>query len=206
LKFGAVGLPSAPCVARPSVKLTGFVDTGTFVFKEPTMGKTRPPDAPEFRQQRIELVRAAIRPCARDGRPGTDRQPPRFRPPTQTYSKGVLIQAKKEAPSDSWSTASHTRLVGQCNTMLGVTAAAFVFNYAEGGIRCGAATRVAGAKIVTNPSYLCHWTPYRFFLQLFRCFIGDPRITSANVEDLPVPYVLRLDFTGGLSIERTSRL
>jgi transposase len=34
------------------------VDTGTFVFKESTMAKTRPPYTPEFRRQMVELVHA----------------------------------------------------------------------------------------------------------------------------------------------------
>jgi transposase len=38
------------------------VDTRTFVFKEPTMAKTRPPYAPEFRRQMVELVRAGRSP------------------------------------------------------------------------------------------------------------------------------------------------
>jgi transposase len=38
------------------------VDTRTFVFKEPTMAKTRPPYSPEFRRQMIELVRAGRSP------------------------------------------------------------------------------------------------------------------------------------------------
>ena len=121
--------------------------------------------------------------------------------PTQSYSKGVLIQAKKKEPGDYWSPTSHTDLVDQCNRMLAVTAAAFVFSYTERGIRCGAATRVAGAKVVTNPNYLCRWTSYRFFLELFRCPIGDPRITSADVADLPVPFVLKIDFSGQLTFE-----
>lgn len=120
--------------------------------------------------------------------------------PTQTYSKGVLIQAKKSEPDDSWSPRSHGQLVGQCNTMLTITPAAFVFNYTNNGIKCGAATRVAGARIVIDLNHLCSWTSYRFFLELFRCPIGDPRITSANVEALPVPYVLKLDLGGEISI------
>jgi hypothetical protein len=40
----------------------GFVDTRTFVFKESTMTKTRPPYPPEFRRQMVELVRAGRSP------------------------------------------------------------------------------------------------------------------------------------------------
>lgn len=121
--------------------------------------------------------------------------------PTQEYSKGVLIQAKKKELTDYWSPSSHDELVEQCNRILRVTAAAFVFSYTEGGIRCGAAARVAGAKVVTNPTYLCGWTSYRFFLELFWCPIGDPRITSANVDELPVPFVLQIGLSGNLTFE-----
>jgi transposase-like protein len=38
------------------------VDTGTFVFKESTMAKTRPPYTPEFRRQMVELVGAGRSP------------------------------------------------------------------------------------------------------------------------------------------------
>jgi transposase len=38
------------------------VDTGTFVFKESTMGKTRPPYTPEFRRQMVDLVGAGRSP------------------------------------------------------------------------------------------------------------------------------------------------
>jgi transposase len=38
------------------------VDTGTFVFKEFTMAKTRPPYTAEFRRQMVELVRAGRSP------------------------------------------------------------------------------------------------------------------------------------------------
>jgi hypothetical protein len=59
---------------------------------------------------------------------------------TQTFSKGVLVQAKRSEPSDYWSTTARTELVDQCNRMLSVTPA-FVFNYRVNGVRCGAATK-----------------------------------------------------------------
>jgi transposase len=46
----------------PELKLTRFRDTRTFVFKESTMAKTRPPYPPEFRRQMFELVRAGRSP------------------------------------------------------------------------------------------------------------------------------------------------
>ena len=40
----------------------GFVDTGTFVFEEFTMAKTRLPYPPQFRRQMVELVHAGRTP------------------------------------------------------------------------------------------------------------------------------------------------
>jgi hypothetical protein len=46
------------------VKRPGFVDAGTFVFKEPTTEKTRPPCTPEFRRQMVQMVRVGRPPLA----------------------------------------------------------------------------------------------------------------------------------------------
>jgi hypothetical protein len=117
--------------------------------------------------------------------------------PTQRYSKGVLIQAKRVDPDDSLDAASHARLQHQCNTMLAITPASFVFNYMKGWMRCGSATRIAGATS-RNLISLCSWTSYRFFWELFRCSIGDPRVRSALVRDLPIPHVLKVVGSGQL--------
>ena len=127
--------------------------------------------------------------------------------PTQKYSKGVLVQAKKSEHDDNWPERKRGILVDQCNKMLAVTAAAFVFNYSESGFRCGAATRVAGATNAFSIPYLCGWTPYRFFLELFRCPIGDPRISSASVAGLPepgIPFMIDVSLRGELAIDEGS--
>ena len=132
--------------------------------------------------------------------------------PTQRYSKGVLVQAKKADPDYDWSAAKRQGLIEQCNKMLSITPAAFVLNYGTDGIRCGAATRVAGATTVFSVRYLCNWTTYRFFLELFRCPIGDPRITSTKFANLPtakgpldefgdIPFVVELSLKGALDID-----
>jgi hypothetical protein len=125
---------------------------------------------------------------------------------TQAYSKGVLVQAKRSEPSDYWSPRARADLIDQCNRMLDVTAAAFVFNYRPNEMRCGAATRVAGATAPQSLSYLCRWTSYRFFLELFRCPIGDPRITSARVDDLAVPLGLEIAATGDIDLDEGASL
>jgi hypothetical protein len=125
---------------------------------------------------------------------------------TQSYSKGVLIQAKKSEATDYWSARWRADLVNQCNKMLNITPSAFVFSYSKHGIRCGAATRVVGAKNHASLRYLCGWTSYRFFLELFRCPIGDPRISSAKLDDLPVPFALELTFSGDLALPEDASL
>jgi hypothetical protein len=127
--------------------------------------------------------------------------------PTQKYSKGVLVQAKKVNHEDYWSQKKRDDLISQCKKMRSVTAAAFVTSYSDKGIRFGAATRVAGASHDFSIPYLCSWSSYRFFLELFRCPIGDPRITSARVRDLPepdVPFIITLSLSGELDIDEGS--
>jgi len=115
--------------------------------------------------------------------------------PIQSYSKAVLVQAKRQEPGDQMSTKERNDLLEQCKKMLAVTPAAFVFDYAKGDMRCASATKIAGST--NNDLYAaCNWTAYRFFLELFRCPIGDPRITTAKASELPVPTVLILAGTG----------
>jgi hypothetical protein len=118
----------------------------------------------------------------------------------QKYSKGVLIQAKRVEPSRNMSYAQHGELIAQCGKMLDHTAASFVFCYATGSMRCGAASKIAGSTR-RDLHKNCGWTSYRFFLELFRSPVGDSRFTSAKVADLPVPTVLTIKATGELSPE-----
>jgi len=128
----------------------------------------------------------------------------KFDTPSQKYSKGVLIQAKRIEADEKMSRSEHTDLTEQCRKMLAVTPAAFIFDYAHRGMRCGPATRIAGTTRRDLYS-ICGWTSYRFFLELFRCPIGDQRITSASVDELRVPIGLEVTASGDLSEEVPSR-
>jgi hypothetical protein len=110
------------------------------------------------------------------------------------YSKGVLVQAKNF--DRHLFARERQRFVDRCDKMLVVTPASFVFGYSRRGMRCGSAVTMVST---TSPALFeqCVWTSYRFFLELFRCPIGDRRITSANVADLPVPNVIRIRGSGG---------
>lgn len=117
--------------------------------------------------------------------------------PTHKYSKAVLIQAKRHEPDTQMTNTEHRALTDQCGKMLAVTPASFVFNYAKRDMRCGSASKIAGS---TNKDLYraCSWTSYRFFLELFRSPIGDPRLTNALVKDLSVPSVLELTAEGDI--------
>jgi hypothetical protein len=115
--------------------------------------------------------------------------------PEKKYSKGVLIQAKRLDRDERLAQKDLNELKDQCKRMLWITPDAFVFDYARSGVRCGAANKM---KETTNRNLNeeCDWTSYRFFLELFRCFIGDHKITSARVDKLPVPHKLRVRARG----------
>ena len=118
--------------------------------------------------------------------------------PTDSYSKGVLIQAKKAEPYQLASNSVMSELRDQCTKMLDHTPSAFVMGYSTKGFRAGSATRFTGSQN-RDIHRVCTWTSYRFFLELFRCPIGDPRITSGRVKELPVPYVIHLTAEGQLA-------
>lgn len=106
--------------------------------------------------------------------------------PQLTYSKGVLIQSKRIDEGVEMTLNGHKELLSQCDKMLDITPASFVFNYTKSGMRCASATKIAGASSrVLNDS--CNLTSYRFFLELFRCTTGDRSITSAKFDDLQIP-------------------
>ena len=63
-----------------------------------------------------------------------------------SYSKGVLIQAKRLEPNQLMDSAPYRELIEQCNKMLEITPAAFVFDYAVSGMRCAPASVIAASN------------------------------------------------------------
>ena len=114
-----------------------------------------------------------------------------FDAPDLRYSKGLLVQAKRVEPEQEMTTAAHADLVDQCNKMLSRTSAAYIFDYARSGMRCGSAMAIQGSSD-RHLYRQCAWTPFRFFWELFRCFVGDSHIVSADPADLPIPNILQL--------------
>lgn len=110
--------------------------------------------------------------------------------PELKYSKGVLVQAKRTEPDLPMTNGEHKRLLDQCDKMLAITPDAFVFNFSKRKMRCGSALRVKGSS--TDLVAACPLTPYRFFLEFFRCTTGDQRITSHHFRDLNIPAALMI--------------
>lgn len=102
--------------------------------------------------------------------------------PFRKYSKGVLIQAKRVAPHEAMTVNEHARLVQQCDTMLSHTPAAYVLDYAKKSFRAAPALSIAGSQ--SRFLYKeCNMTSYGFFLNLFKCPIGDRDMTTSFVKD-----------------------
>jgi hypothetical protein len=119
------------------------------------------------------------------------------------YSKGVLVQSKRIGPGQNMKSGDFTDLKDQCRKMVGYSPASFVFGYDPQGLRAAAATKIVGS---TDRALYdqCSWTAYRFFLELFRCPIGDVRITSANVADLAPRYAFSIKGEGSLDSDRVA--
>lgn len=116
--------------------------------------------------------------------------------PELTYSKGVLIQSKRIDKGITMAEKDYKELKKQCEKMLDITPASFVFNYTKSEMRCASATKIIGTSngILNN---VCNLTAYRFFLELFRCTTGDPKITSAKFDDLQIPQGIAISGTLG---------
>jgi hypothetical protein len=121
--------------------------------------------------------------------------------PKYKYSKGVLIQSKRVGPGQNLKSDDFDNLKDQCRKMTEYSPAAFVFGYDPQGLRVAAATKIAGS---TDRGLYdqCNWTAYRFFLELFRCPVGDSRITSANVADLTPRFGFAIKGKGSLDADR----
>jgi hypothetical protein len=117
--------------------------------------------------------------------------------PAYKYSKGVLVQAKRIGPGEKMRSSEFDALKGQCGKMIGYSPASFVFGFDARGLRAASATKIAGSE--DRALYdQCNWTAYRFFLELFRCPVGDVRITSANVDALAPRFGFAVTGKGSL--------
>lgn len=103
--------------------------------------------------------------------------------PESKVKKGFLAQAKRIEPEDYMSPGEFRRMVGQCEKMLRLTPASFVFLYGRAGISVLPATAVAHSTSC-NPHELYTLDIARFYEQHFECFFGDTAVYAASIEPL----------------------
>jgi len=107
--------------------------------------------------------------------------------PTFTVSKSFLAQAKRVEPSDYFSPTTCADMSSQCENMLGISPASFVFLYSrQAGVQVVPAISVVSAR-PCNPHELTSYSVSEFFTDHFECFIGDRSMaisSSAGVEGL----------------------
>lgn len=97
--------------------------------------------------------------------------------------KGLLVQAKVVGSSGECSSAAERqRLVGQCDKMLQVTPASFVFSYRPSGFEIHSAASILASSGVFSKS-LGTWPFHVFFRDFFTCWIGDRRIAHVSVPE-----------------------
>jgi hypothetical protein len=98
--------------------------------------------------------------------------------PELKVSKGFLGQAKLVKHNAA---IDHPRLTHQCEQMLAVSPASFVFLYGEFGVWVVPALSVLHA---TDPMQLYSRSAKSFFEEHFKCFIGDQYLSSPTAEAL----------------------
>jgi len=108
---------------------------------------------------------------------------------SQDYSiqKGVLIQAKRLTRGKALPESIATKLRGQCEDMLDLSAASFVFLYAPGDFAVLSATAIEGSK--RNDLHQLEQFPISeaiFFSDFINCWIGDPRLRATDKQSLAV--------------------
>lgn len=99
-------------------------------------------------------------------------------------TKGFLAQAKLVEPSTSFSAAASKNLKEQCEKMLSISPASFVFLYSkQSGVLVLPAIDVLAARDC-NPHELTTRTISKFFTEHFECFIGDHKFSAATGDQL----------------------
>lgn len=95
--------------------------------------------------------------------------------PAFNVSKGFLAQAKLIRPEQPHARADFERLRGQCDTMLSLSPASFVFLYADWGVTVVPAISICSSEPRDLFSFYSRGLS-RFFEEHFESFLGDRRI------------------------------
>lgn len=124
--------------------------------------------------------------------------------PDYSVTKGFLAQAKL-LRAGSMPTNEFDRLVSQCEQMLELSPAAFVFHQSPSEIRVVPAIAVvasSGPDIAFDPDGLYSRSVARFYEEHFECFYGDRRISRADAGILAELRARSLLYLGARSRER----
>jgi hypothetical protein len=107
-----------------------------------------------------------------------------FNLPDYQVKKGFLAQAKRIEKGKRLVTREWDRLVEQCTKMLSISNMSFVFIYSRAGVSVVPALAIKSATGPTNLNDFYPRTLVRFYEDHFECRVGDPRISSADIETL----------------------
>ena len=99
--------------------------------------------------------------------------------PKLKVSKGFLAQAKLLKPGRK---VNRKEINSQCEKMLQLTPASYVFLYSKDGVRVVPAISVVTSTVSFKELY--SRSAQNFFEEHFECFIGDRSISTPNIREL----------------------
>lgn len=106
--------------------------------------------------------------------------------PDYKVTKGLLIQAKcVNHLNEAKSSSERERLVSQCEDMLAISPASFVWTYGDDAVGVFSATSVMGSQGFFKHIFDTYDAGV-FFYDFLICWIGDPRINSITRPALKV--------------------
>ena len=116
--------------------------------------------------------------------------------PGYKVKKGFLAQAKL-VKAGQMKRDEFRRMIGQCEQMLDLSPASFVFHQSPSGIRVIPAIAVVGAsgpEVAFSPDVLYSRKLNTFYEEHFECFIGDRRISEPSEKTLAQLHARHLLF------------
>lgn len=98
-------------------------------------------------------------------------------------TKGFLAQSKLLRSEDGMDSGEYRRMQAQCEQMLSLSPASYVFFFSTRSLFVVPAVSIVGAR-PTNLRKLYHKSVKTFYQEHFACFVGDPSIDAATVQVL----------------------
>ncbi len=98
-----------------------------------------------------------------------------------SVKKGFLAQARRAEPGETISVEKYEELKEQCERMLAISPASYLFVYSQTGVTVTPALAVISSTR-RNPHDLYSRSAQRFFENHFECFVGDRRIHTPSFD------------------------